>query len=486
MLKGTTKIELTDVNTGETQVVEKHNAITSALQELFNTTLGHLTTESSLSSRLPVHTNLLGGLLLFDSRIEGNPLPLFAPETANLIGCARYNTQNGSSKYFGSYNAAESEVDTVNKTIKMVYDFKTSEANGTINSVCLTSLNGGYGIYTSDFMLKNSVRLANSIYADPTIKLARSARDRTTGIYNAGDYEHLFAVDIDNDVAHYFKVTNANTIVLLKRRVGLKQYSIFGNTADIVGEQVTIPLTTALNTGLNCNSYNFDVDTNALYIVSMPSTTQVSYITAGSTFTVTKIVLGANTATQKTLTNTYNDRVLPTTAYVYRDKVYTFVTSFSSTINGKSASNYRVISFALEDNAMATHGIVNGPSSYGGIPKSMYAADGRIYWQGFYDSTSGIGGLRVTNTTQAPADTNTTYCGVDIVAHNLSGSTYYPHSCVPVLNHPMLFYLSNMNASGGEGFYFMAHYLGTINNLATPIDKVNTQTMKITYTLQEV
>lgn len=485
MLKGSTKIELTDVNTGETQVIEKHNAITGALQELFNPTLGHLTSEASLSSRLPVHTNLLGGLLLFDQNITGDPLPLYAPENANLVGCARYNTQNGSSKYFGSYNAAESVVDATAREIKLVYDFKTSEANGTIRSVCLTSVTGGYGIYTSDFMLKNSVRLANSIYDDPTIKLARDSRDRTVGIYGTGTNEHLFAVDIDNDVAHYFKVTNANTIVLLKRKIGLKKYSIFGNTADIVGDPVTITLTTALNTGMNCNSYNFDVETNALYIVSTPSSTNVAYIVAGSTFTVTKIVLGTNAVTQKTLTNTYTDRVLPTTAYVYRDKVYTFVTSFSSTINGKTASNYRVISFALDDNAMATHGIVNGPSSYGGIPKSMYAADGRIYWQGFYDSTAGIGGLRVTNTTQAPADTNTTYCGADIVAHNLSGSTYYPHSCVPVLNHPMLFYLSNMNASGGEGFYYMAHYLGTINNLSTPIDKVSTQTMKITYTLKE-
>ena len=36
MLKGTTKIELTDVNTGETQVIEKHNAITGAMQEIFS------------------------------------------------------------------------------------------------------------------------------------------------------------------------------------------------------------------------------------------------------------------------------------------------------------------------------------------------------------------------------------------------------------------------------------------------------------------
>jgi hypothetical protein len=486
MLKGTTKIELTDVNTGETQVIEKHNAITGASQELFNPTLGHLTIESSLTSRLPAHTNLLGGLLLFDSKIEGDPLPLYAPEDVKLVGCARYGSQNGSSKYFGNYNGAESVFDTENKTAKLVYDFRTSEANGTINSICLTSLNGGYGVYASDFALKNSVRLASSIYATPTTKLIRSSRDRTTGIYNTGEAEHLFAVDIDNDVAHYFKVTDNTTIVMLKRRLGLKQYSIFGNNADIVGDPVTITVPIGINTVSNRNAYNFDVDTGALYIVSAAPSAQSASIAANANFTVTKIGLNDTSATQKPLTNTHTSAILPTTAYVYKNRVFLPVTAYSSTINGKSASNYNIVSFSLNDGSMASHGVVNGPSSYGGIPKSMYAADGRLYWQGYYDSTSGIGGLRVTNVVESSVDTNTTQCGVDIIGHNLSGSTYYPDACVPVLNHPMLFYLSNVNGSGSEGFYFMSHYLGTINNLASPIVKEDTQTMKITYTIQEV
>lgn len=35
MLKGTTKIELTDVKTGEKEVYENHNMVTNALKDIF-------------------------------------------------------------------------------------------------------------------------------------------------------------------------------------------------------------------------------------------------------------------------------------------------------------------------------------------------------------------------------------------------------------------------------------------------------------------
>ena len=34
-LKGTTRIELTDVNTGEVEVFENHNMVTNALKDIF-------------------------------------------------------------------------------------------------------------------------------------------------------------------------------------------------------------------------------------------------------------------------------------------------------------------------------------------------------------------------------------------------------------------------------------------------------------------
>ena len=71
-LKGKTTFELTDVNTGEVEVVEDTNMITNALQEML-TTYGYFGGDvlgAIGSSSLWV--NLLGGLLLFDTKLDEN------------------------------------------------------------------------------------------------------------------------------------------------------------------------------------------------------------------------------------------------------------------------------------------------------------------------------------------------------------------------------------------------------------------------------
>ena len=489
MLKGTTKIELTDVNTGETQVIEKHNAVTGALQELFNPVLGHLTDEAKLAATLPAYTSLLGGLLLFDGRIEGDPLPLYAPDSVKLVGCARYNAASTlGSIYQGSYDANESSFSVANKTAKFVYNFTQAQGNGTINSVCLTHRTGGLGVYAGDVSFKQqSVKLANSVYAAPSVKLVRNLVDRHTNITSYSANEYLYAIDADNDLAYYFRLTAATTLVMVKRKAGLKSYSVFGNTTEIVGDPVTITLQTGINSGSARNSYTFDTETNALYIISALPASTAATIAVGGQFTVTKVGLNDTVATQTTITNNHSAAIFTDNAYVYRGRVYSTTASISETINGKTGRKFTVVSHSLADSSVATHGIVTSPYSYSGEPMPIYAADGRMYWQGYYDSTQGIGGLFVTDCMATPSSANTTVCGVDQIEYYSSGNYYYPPSCVPVLNHPMLKYLSFGNNTGThEGFYFLTHYLGTINNLATPIVKAPTQTMKITYTIQEV
>lgn len=486
MLKGTTKIELTDVNTGETQVIEKHNAITGALQELFNPTLGHLTNESTLQSNIPVHTSFLGGLLLFDSRIDGDPLPIFAPEGANLIGCARYNTASTQgSKYFGSYDANESVFSTQDKVAKFVYNFTQAQANGTINSVCLTHRNGGFGVYRGDFGFKSAtVKLANTIYSSPTIKLVRTDRDRTTGISSSATAEHLFAVDIDNDVAYYFTMSSSTTLVITKRRIGLKQYSLFGDNDAVIGEPITMTIPTAINSINTYTTYNFDVEEQTLYLTSNMPGLSSNYIEAGAKFTVTKYKLGDTSATQTQLTNLHTYRISVQNMFGYKGKIYTTATSVS--ITGSSVYGFTIVSHSFNDGAYNTHGVATSTASRSDMPKPMFAHSGRLFWQGFYSSTAGVGGLQVTDCVATPDETNTSLCGVDMLEYAVSGGYNFPIGCTPIINHPLLMYISNGSSGSPEGFYYLAHYLGTVNNLATPIVKAPTQTMKITYTIQEV
>ena len=143
MLKGTTKIELTDVNTGAKETVAEENMVTGALEEIFRP-IGHLKTPATMYQSLaPYYQTLLGGLLLFDGNIEESEDTYFAPADVNMIGCAAYNVQNNTTGTArGGYNQTESEINLTTRSMKYVYDFTTSQANGTISCICLTHASG--------------------------------------------------------------------------------------------------------------------------------------------------------------------------------------------------------------------------------------------------------------------------------------------------------------------------------------------------------
>lgn len=157
MLKGTMKIELTDVKTGQTETVLEHNMVTNALANIFKP-LGLVKDPSRMyESFAPYYQKLLGGLLLFDSNIEENADMLYPPAEAQLIGSAVYGQQNNTTgKVRGSFNQTESELNLTDRYMKYVHDFQTSQANGTISCVCLTHVNGGYTSYGSSDAVFNS------------------------------------------------------------------------------------------------------------------------------------------------------------------------------------------------------------------------------------------------------------------------------------------------------------------------------------------
>lgn len=91
MLKGTMKIEFTDVHSGETKTVLEQNMVTNALTEIFKPLGLAKSPDKLLNSFAPYYQNLLGGLLLFDGAIEENADNLYPPANRKLIGCASYS-----------------------------------------------------------------------------------------------------------------------------------------------------------------------------------------------------------------------------------------------------------------------------------------------------------------------------------------------------------------------------------------------------------
>lgn len=147
MLKGKTKVELFDAETGKlVKSVEKHNEITSAYQKIINLLFMSGRIGDSNSINQYTLTKMFGGIIMFDSDVPDGAI---VQDKANhCTGMAFYNNSESTLKKVGSCNINETSVDYDKKTATFVYDFATSQANGTVKSICLcntgiTLINGG-------------------------------------------------------------------------------------------------------------------------------------------------------------------------------------------------------------------------------------------------------------------------------------------------------------------------------------------------------
>ena len=203
MLKGKTKIELTDVHTGEVEVIEEENMVTNALQYIFNP-MGFVKAADPMYTTEYVYyyQTLTGGLLLLNKALEEKEDNVNLPSDVEQTGCAVYGKQNTSDQILrGNYNATESEIDLENRRVKYVYDFSTSEGNGTIACVALTHALGGYsnrGLETPPvrelYPYYKSIGAGMLKYTGSNSGI--SGYDRTLGYssYGTGLYQYGFSV----------------------------------------------------------------------------------------------------------------------------------------------------------------------------------------------------------------------------------------------------------------------------------------------------
>ena len=136
-IKGRTIIELTDVRTGKVQRFEDDNAfMDSNIEQKFRNFGIFRTSVLENFANTPLWQKLCGGLLLIDSVVDSNAN--FIALGQKMTGRGYYgSSNNGSPVNLGSWNATESAVSS--NAVQMVYDFTTSQGNGDIKAVCLTS-----------------------------------------------------------------------------------------------------------------------------------------------------------------------------------------------------------------------------------------------------------------------------------------------------------------------------------------------------------
>lgn len=153
---GHTIVELTNVHTGEKKIVEDDNTVTNYVDHLLNSawpTTHPLGWRARgffpwfYGSQKDMIMDLTQGLMIFDKRIpEDNNFNYIIPGNVRYIGGGTNATYSGDCLEYGSWNENEfvdnSSVDG-DRYVQYVWDFATNQANGKINSVCLTTRAGG-------------------------------------------------------------------------------------------------------------------------------------------------------------------------------------------------------------------------------------------------------------------------------------------------------------------------------------------------------
>lgn len=318
------KIEMTDIHTGKMETVLEQNMVTNALANIFKPMGLDKSPAKMLNGMNPYYQTVLGGILLFDSEIEENADNLYPPSWVNLIGCASYGVQNNTTGTLrGGFNQTESELNMADHYMKYVYDFTTSQANGTISCVCLTHKNAGYSSYGgkdspfgSNYPLGMQVCDGHLQYVYTNYTGANTG-DKYSGC-TIGTTELIFLINMDEDAVCYFRIDNSTKITIVKRRAYMKSVSVLENpysTKPLIDSFELEELKTELPT--NYISYNFDPADNCLYIVNSAS----SYLDANGTFYITKVDVSNWKVTQYAMTNTTSERITlggMRTSYVHR------------------------------------------------------------------------------------------------------------------------------------------------------------------------
>jgi len=155
MLKGKSIIELTDVHTGKKEIYEDENLVTEAIFDVLNTNIQgtmydnpYFDSQSGEAWLLPIYQRITGGVLLYQDEIEEDPATIYAPLDNPLIGYASNDANNTEDVQRGSRNLTESKA--IDGGFKYVWDFATSQANGTISCICLTNVLAGRGCKYAD------------------------------------------------------------------------------------------------------------------------------------------------------------------------------------------------------------------------------------------------------------------------------------------------------------------------------------------------
>lgn len=228
MLKGKTRIELTDVTTKEKKIIEHNNMITNAVADLCKSdglTIAPINYSGILGSNKLLF-ELFGGIFLWEDALDTSALNYYLPGGNKCVGYGSKSVtkQSGINKHHGIFNGNESGLQD-DGSMKLVWDFATSNANGKISAISLTTKSAGtmglgfgngqfddsiaYGkdeAYNSfgELINSNTKYIANNAY----LNYPKDYFDIANSLYIQTNFELFNPLYIENDIIYGLDTEN--------------------------------------------------------------------------------------------------------------------------------------------------------------------------------------------------------------------------------------------------------------------------------------
>jgi len=465
-LKGKSKIELFNAKTGGCVArIEQPNIITNALRNIGRILPLQMAYGADVSYArqyagiLPAYTKGLGGVILYDTEIPEDESTTFIPEGVCSTGHAG-GGYSGANPMRGTYNDNESFYIYENDNIigrRNVWDFATDKANGVHKCLGLTSVLGGNAGFDlgpdNDRMTEAIPEVPCSLY-DVSDIVNRILPYPYTDYYPIGEVrDNEFCSMRINNVSPFGLNFFYNKVMNYKHFLPTDQFT---STNTTLTSFPTIPLPAAIEFQGAYQWYLRGVSAEepnvlALAWVTNATTVRRLVIDVGSPSILTNdaiTLVGTPPELQ-----TSNDVNYQNIALLNGNKLYVRVYSASGyvwayyTISGQTAMFNGII--AVSDTVRFPF-VIHGKLFLDNYNKSVWF-DGEKYGRCWLGSSGNSGRVR---------------CG-------FRRETELPM----ILTAPESYWYYRGSV------HRLNNYLGTINNLATPVLKTTALSMKVTYEL---
>lgn len=442
MVRGEVEVILYDEEGKVINRQKAHNLVTNATKEIRNMIAGK---GASMSEMMPIAEKALGGLLLFTGAIPEDADEFNMPANT-FVGCAGRYVDN-SNKYRGSYNGDESE--RLSTGFKSVWDFSTSQANGTINSLALTSLQCGENPFCENFKCLLSITSYNTL---------KPAVDGNPEL----NYNEIFPLKYDRETQNFYFLRLIRWVAPDRSqepyvpaswiyRVCYTRIPFFGyKVDDYVGEMGYYEDTsTEITFPAQLSDYG-SIDLSDGYAYFRYSTSSSETLISGN-------VLGRVNLSDFSKENdiiidsiTYEDRFCVTNGYLFFFKTY--------------QSEGKVTRRKISDGTSSEY---NVGVDFNGYYRIFGAPNGLAYIERFSQNSD-------------------TYCLYPDGSTVKSVSTKTGDAIGTVMIDKSLLFRKTSGGINDLSFGVNNNYLGTIFNLQEAVQKTPATTMKVIYTLTDV